>query len=101
MRGIVSERIRGGRWVVAGMVWCLWATACAEPEDWELTEIGADEQAELLVDEDEEDEDPAIAAHEEADGSLAGGCTGGRPSRVKQALGRDPAICAGRRDMMK
>ncbi|MCY1057616.1 hypothetical protein [Nannocystis sp. SCPEA4] len=100
----MSERNRGGGWLVAGLAWCLWATACAEPEDWELTEIGTDEQAELLVDEDEEDEgdeDSALAAHEDADGSLDGGCTGGTLPGFKPSLGRDLGICADRRDMLK
>ncbi|MDC0667712.1 hypothetical protein [Nannocystis radixulma] len=99
----MSERNRGGRWVVAGLAWCLWATACAEPEDWELTEIGADEQAELLVDEDEEDEgeDPALAAHVDAAASLDGRCAGGALPSVKPSPGRDRVICAGHRDMMK
>jgi hypothetical protein len=99
------------------MAWCLWASACAEPEDWELTEIGADEQAELRVDEEDEGEDlalaagagewkdavePASAAHVDADDALAGGrCTGGTRSGVKLSPGREQASCTDHRDMMK
>ncbi|MBZ5709122.1 hypothetical protein [Nannocystis pusilla] len=110
----MSEGNRGGRWLVAGMAWCLWASACAEPEDWELTEIGADEQAELRVDEEDEGEDLAlavgagewkdtvesrIAAHADADGSLDG-CTDDTLASAEPP-GHRPASCTDHRDMMK
>jgi len=51
----MCERNRRGWCVATGVAWSLWAAACAEPDDWELTEIAADEQAELLVEADEEE----------------------------------------------
>ncbi|WAS99201.1 hypothetical protein [Nannocystis punicea] len=106
-------RNRGIRSVCAiiGAAWGLWLAGCAPEHDWELTEIGVEEElAELedaearLVLEDEADELlPAAEAGadrtEDAgeDGSLADGRCGARVRTAHEvATGRELRACSGR-----